>query len=95
MHLLYRSHLYLNQSITFMNGWFNVHSRPLELADWLTEQMEQKATNQRKYVADSIVSDITYVLKLRSQETSYLKQRPVGCFLSFIFRRSISLHQIL
>lgn len=31
------------------------------------------------------VNDLTYVLKLVSQETSYLKKRPVGCFLSFMF----------
>lgn len=32
---------------------------------------------------------------LTSQETSYLKKRPVGWFLSFIFLRLISLYQIL
>lgn len=55
-------------------------------------QLEEKATNQRKPV---VVTDLTYVWKPVSQGTSYLKKRPAGYFLCFIFWRSIPLHQIL
>lgn len=53
--------------------------------------MEQRATNQRK--SQPVTSP--NVLRPASRETSYLRERPVGCFSTFLFFwGSISLHQI-